>query len=263
MFDVLKELLRVCDKHNIDLFMEGGTALGTIRHKGFIPWDDDVDVFVMREDYDRLLELLPTELGPKYAIDDWISNKDFPAPDACIYLKNSVSVPVEMKNCRYRYGIGIGLYPYDNIPDDERAASKQYFLSWFWTRLHWLKVLPFPYIPYKGFKRTVIYAICGTAHLFLKLVPKKWLVERCEKAYRMSNHMKTRRAAIVSYTYPSKSVIEKDKIYPPYIGTFEGESVKLPACWHELLTLTYGDYMQLPPEEDRKNHYPCILKFPE
>ena len=263
LLSVYKEVSRICDKHNITLFAEGGTALGAVRHGGFIPWDDDVDVFVMREDYDKLLEILPQELDEKFAVDDWLSNKDFPAPDACIYLKNSVSVPVEMKNCKYRYGIGIGIYPYDNMPDDDKKAKAQLRACWFWTRIHWLKVLPFPYVPYKGILRAAIYTVCGAAHIALKLVPKKWIVDRCEKATRRYNNTETRRAGILTYVYPWDTVLEKAKIYPPHELMFEDLTVRIPACWDEWLTQLYGDYMQLPPEDQRKNHFPCVFKFPD
>lgn len=261
LLDVLKELQRVCDKNGIELVAEGGTAIGAVRHNGFIPWDDDIDVTVLRKDYDRLMEILPKELGENFGTDNWIDNKDFPAPTACVYAKNTLMVSEPMKNCKYKYGIAIGIYPYDNIPDDDKKAKHQVRECWFWMRLHWLKVLPFPYIPYRGIKKTIIHAICGIAHVCLLPFSKKWLVKKCEAASRRYNDIETNRAAILSYTYPWTTIIPKDSAFPTETMPFEDTNIKMFGCWHDLLTQEYGDYMQLPPKEKRKNHFPIILKF--
>ena len=263
LLDILKEVNRVCDENNITLFMEGGTAIGTVRHGGFIPWDDDIDVFALREDYDRLMEILPQQLSDGYGMDNWLNNADFPAPNACVYAKNTISVPVEMKNCKYKYGISIGIYPYDNIPDDDDAAKRQLRKCWFWCRLHWLKVLPFPYVPYKGLKRFIIHTVCGVGHIFLKLVPKKFIVTNYENACRENNGIETRRATIASSTPIFRTTVVKEELFPAVVMPFEDTQVKLPACYDSLLTREYGDYMQLPPEDKRKNHFPCVLKFAE
>lgn len=262
LLDILKDVLRVCDENGIHIFVEGGSAIGAVRHGGFIPWDDDIDLWVLREDYDKLLTILPEQLDPRYGMDDWLSNKDFPAPNLCVYAKGSISVPVEMKNCKYKYGISLGIYPYDNIPDDDKKAKRQISLCWFLMRLHWLKVLPFPYIPYHGIKKTIIHAICGIAHVCLLPIPKKWIVKQCEKVSNMYKDIETTRAAVLSYTYPWDTVIKKDKIYPSCTMPFEDTTVEIYGAYHELLTQEYGDYMQLPPPEKRKNHFPCELKFP-
>ncbi len=261
LLDILKELQRVCDKNGIELVAEGGTAIGTVRHKGFIPWDDDIDVAVIREDYDRLMEILPKELGENFGTDNWIDNKDFPSPTACVYAKNTLMVSEPMKNCKYKYGISIGIYPYDNIPDDDKKAKRQVKESWFWMRLHWLKALPFPYVPYRGIKKVVIHTICGIAHVLLLPVSKKWLVKKCEDVCRKYQNSETKRAAILSYTFPWDTIITKSEAFPTEIMTFEDAQIKMFKSWHELLTQEYGDYMQLPPKEKRKNHFPIILKF--
>ena len=262
LVEVLKDLLRVCEENNIPIAMEGGTAIGTVRHKGFIPWDDDIDVLLLRKDYDRLLKIMPQALGERFGTDNWLENPDFPAPNACVYARGTVSVPVEMKNCKYRYGVSLGVYPYDNIYDDDKKAKKQLRKCWFFGRLHWLKVLPFPYIPYKGIKRTLIYTACFIAHVLLKLVPKKWIVKKCEQYARECENMDTKRAAIALAGNPFSTIIEKDKIFPLVDGEFEGIKVKLVNCYDEYLRREYsGDYMQLPPEDKRKNHFPCELDF--
>ncbi len=263
LLDILKDVIRVCDQNNITIFAEGGTAIGAVRHNGFIPWDDDIDLWVLREDYEKLKTILPQQLDPRFGADHWSDTKDFPAPNLCVYAKNSLSVPIEMKNCKYKYGISLGIYPYDNISDNPKETAAQLRKGWFLGKIHWLKVLPFPYIPHKGIKRFIIHTICGIGHIVLKLVPKKFIVDACEKTCLMYNDTPTNKMTIVMAQDPSVTVIERDKIFPPVVFDFAGVPINLPACYHELLTQVYGDYMQLPPEDQRKNHFPCELKFPD
>lgn len=262
LLEILKETLRVCEENDIPITMYAGSAIGVVRHQGFIPWDDDIDLILMRKDYDRLLELLPEKLSDRFGVDDWVHNKDFPAPNACVYAKGTVAVPVEMKNIRYRYGISLGVYPYDNLWDDEKKAKKQIRKCWLFARLHWLKVLPFPYVPYHGFKKAVIHAICGFAHILLKPVPKKWFVEKCEKYARECENVETKRVTSLLDGVGTRMICDRDKLTPLVDGTFEGVPVKLYNNYKETLTKLYDfPYMELPPEEDRKNHFPCEMDF--
>lgn len=261
LHDELKELQRICDKHDIPMFLIGGTAIGAVRHKGFIPWDDDIDVGLLRKDYDRLLEILPEELDEKFGFDNWDTNKDFPAPNTCIYAKGTLAVPMEMKDCKYKYGISMGVYPYDNVSDNEAERKKQFRRGFFWGRIHWLKVLPFPYIPYKGFKRAAIYTVCAVAHVCLKLVPKKWIVARCENVIRSCNDKDTKYCTIVLDSAPTGNMLENADIFPLCNADFEGTTTKLIAGYDKALRNLYGDYMQLPPEDSRKNHFPHTLDY--
>lgn len=262
LLEIMKDVLRVCKENDIPVSLSAGTAIGAVRHKGFIPWDDDIDLMLLREDYDRLLEILPEQLDEKFGVDDWLHNKDFPAPNACVYAKGTVAVPVEMKNCKYKYGISIGLYPYDNVWDDEKKADRQRKKCWLFGRLHWLKVLPFPFVPFYGLKKKIVHAICGFAHILLIPVKKEWLVKKCEQYSRECNHIDTKCVSIILDNMPKEETIEKEKLFPLIEVDFEGVKAPLINCYDEVLTKMYKfPYMELPPEEDRKNHFPCEMDF--
>ena len=263
LLDILKDVIRVCEQNNITIFAEGGTAIGAVRHNGFIPWDDDIDLWVFREDYEKLKVLLPEQLNEQFGADHWLSNKDFPAPNLCVYAKNSISVPVEMKSCKYRYGISLGIYPYDNIPDDEKLSATQIKKGWLLGKINWLKMLPFPYIPHKGIKRFIIHSVCAVAHVFLKLVPRKFIVNAAEKNCRLYNDTQTDKMTIIMAQNPHRNIIERNKIFPVATFDFDDVKINLPACYDDLLTREYGNYMQIPPKDKQKNHFPCELKFPE
>lgn len=255
------EVLRICEKHSIPFFLDSGSCLGAVRHGGFIPWDDDMDLGFMREDYDRLLQILSEELGEKFGCDSWISNPDFPSPDACIYAKGTVAVPVEMKKCRYKYGISIGLFAYDSTYEDEKKRRRHLKKCWRCGRIHWLKMLPFPYLSVKGFMRYLILAVCGTVHIILKPISKKWIVKKCEKAFREASGTNTEKITIAFASKPERYVFDKSDIFPLRETVFEGKKAYIANDFDKYLTNVYGDYMKLPPVEDRKNHYPSELDF--
>ena len=122
--DLIAEFARVCEKHNIKWYMDGGTLLGAVRHKGFIPWDDDVDVILMRDDYEKLLKIADEEFKYPY----YFNTKHFEAK-----LHNETTTMIEwfsnslMKagvKLNFSQGIFIDIFPLDNLPNDKEKASK-------------------------------------------------------------------------------------------------------------------------------------------
>ena len=119
--DLLAEFDRVCRKNNIKYFASGGTALGAIRHKGFIPWDDDMDLMMMRDDYDKLLEIAPKEFKSPY----FLQNKyNDPCSNETISKFRNINTTALLENevgsCfDYCKGIFIDIFPLDVIPDDQ------------------------------------------------------------------------------------------------------------------------------------------------
>lgn len=118
--DLLAEFDRVCNKHNIKYFASGGTALGAIRHKGFIPWDDDMDLMMLRDDYDKLLEIAPDEFKPPYFLQNKFSDPE--ANETISKLRNIETTALlkdEIGSCfNYCKGIFIDIFPLDVIPDN-------------------------------------------------------------------------------------------------------------------------------------------------
>lgn len=123
--DLLAEFDRVCKKHNIKYFASGGTALGAIRHKGFIPWDDDMDLMMLRDDYDKLLEIAPDEFKPPYFLQNKFSDPE--ANETISKFRNIETTALlanELDSCfDYCKGIFIDIFPLDVIPDDQHERD--------------------------------------------------------------------------------------------------------------------------------------------
>lgn len=129
MLDLLQEFDRVCKKHNLKYQVNGGTLLGAVRHKGFIPWDDDLDVQMFREDYDKLCEIGPSEFQHPYFFQSKYTDPGMGTFFAKLRNSNTTAFSEEERNgvTEYNKGIFIDIMPLDNIPDD--AIERERFFK--------------------------------------------------------------------------------------------------------------------------------------
>ena len=114
--EIAKEISRVCDENGIKYFLTGGTLLGAVRHGGFIPWDDDLDIGMFRQDYEKFLEIAPVSLREQYRIIDWKSDQSYPHPMGKVIKKGTLYKESKRKD-QGEQGIWVDVFPYDNIPN--------------------------------------------------------------------------------------------------------------------------------------------------
>ncbi|MCH5304049.1 MAG: LicD family protein [Ruminococcus sp.] len=124
--DLLNELIRVCKKHKINIYVSDGTLLGAVRHKGMIPWDDDIDTVMLREDYERLCKIAPKEFKHPYFFQN--EETDPGSMRGHAQLRNSETTGIlkcELElGCKFNQGIFIDIFPLDNVPDDEDELQR-------------------------------------------------------------------------------------------------------------------------------------------
>ena len=123
--EILKDFDELCQKHGIDYFVCGGTAIGGVRHQGFIPWDDDIDLGMTREHYEHFLEVAEQEYGEKYKIVNADTNPDFPVTLTKWYRTGTVFRNEEMINLDLHIGIAIDIFCFDNVADELPKFRRQ------------------------------------------------------------------------------------------------------------------------------------------
>lgn len=261
---ILEDFLALCRRHGLTCFGFAGTGIGAVRHKGFIPWDDDIDVGLLRPDYEAFLRYAKQELGEKYIVMNVQEDPNFPLMTTRLMLRGTKFREEALKDIRCKLGIFLDIYAFDQASDDERQFKKQCRDAWLFSKLLILRSIPFPVLPVRGWKAKVIHAATAVIHgaMVVCRVSKRWIAGRClEASTRFQNAPQTRRVTYFCDTTPDMNLWEFDKLLPLQTLPFEDLELPFGNGLDESLTRMYGDYMTMPPVEQRKNHYPYQLDF--
>jgi len=250
MLDLLVEFDRVCKKHNIQYFANGGTFLGAIRHKGFIPWDDDVDLMMTRENYNKLLAVAE-EFQHPYFLQNKYSDPCCRA--LCSKLRNSNTTAFEKEEVgtmiKYNKGVFIDIFPLDCVPDDE--AEKKQYLQDVWEAKQQLFSLGKKLgiyaadnrQPQKFVKETLYKLLSKRREHKVSLYKEK--MRNLESVLDRYNHLKTKYFYIFSFDYVERNL--KSKSFYNEIIEVPFEFIKIPVAsrYDEALTETFGDWRKL------------------
>ena len=260
---ILKDVLGLCEKNGIDVFIIFGSAIGVVRHQGFIPWDDDIDIGIFREDFPRFRKLAEKYLGDKYEFLTPETNPNYACTVTHFQKKGTKFISYDVKDCDYTPGINIDVFVYDHLADNKLARKRQYAVTWFLGRLLFLSGKGAPHIPYTGIKKKIATFICKAVSGFLKLfhiTPLK-IYRKFQKECQRYNYKDTK--YYVAFETPKSWVnaMKKNDVYPLKQMPFRDFTVPMPKNTHKLLTRVFGDYMQLPPVDKRVNHRPYIIEF--
>ena len=261
---ILKDFDKICEENNLKYFLVGGSAIGVVRHKGFIPWDDDIDVAMPREDYDKFLKIAEEKYNDKYSIMNNDKNPKFPLMNTRWGLRGTEYKTEDLKDIPGKFGIFLDIFPLDNIPDDEKQMRKQGTKAWIYGKFLVLSGVKKPVLYYYGFKAKVLSAIFFVAHYVLKIfhLTSRHFYKKAYKYSTMYNNIETKRFGYAFDPHRFTSVMTKSDVFPLKTMEFEGMMVKVPCKIERYLERRYGkDYMQLPPEDKRHTHPPFSLKF--
>ncbi|MDD6435219.1 MAG: LicD family protein [Clostridiales bacterium] len=260
---ILKDVLELCERHSIDTFVLFGSAIGVVRHQGFIPWDDDIDIGMFREDFERFKEIAPKELGEKYELMNCETNEHFACTVNHFQKKDTTFISNDIKNAKYHSGITIDIFVFDHLADGKWQRIYQCIMTWFLGRLLFLSGDGVPFIPYKGIKHDIAFAICRLVHYGLKLfriTPRK-IYKAFSKIARKYNDKETTLYATFETPTPWLNAMRKSDVYPLKKMPFDDFEVYIPKNTDWLLRRIFGDYMQIPPKEKRINHRPFKIEF--
>ena len=237
--EILIDIADYCDKHGITYFLAVGTLLGAIRHQGFSPWDDDIDIMMPRPDYIRLLK----EYDGKYRI---------LKPEAGLLYYAKAYDPTTVKyeaDTDYRknkaIGVDIDIFPLDGIVNDQEVIDKLYKKECFLEMLLRLSNQPIflRKNPLKAINR-IVPRIIGSRNI-VKMIEKNAMTYD----YDTSDYVIRMRWSPNGFTGAlPKSVFEKST------AMFEGHEFCIPTGYDEFLTAFFGDYMRIPDEDERVTH---------
>lgn len=258
---MLQDFCDLCEQNDITYFLIGGSAIGAVRHGGFIPWDDDIDIAFDRENFEKFFKIASNL--DKYYLLNTRNDKNYPLMTTRMCRKGTVFREETFKDLPCDLGIFLDLFCFDAVPDDDKKMKLQGWNAWFWNKLQILKSTGHPTLYFGGWKAKLTYFICGIAHFglnFLHISPK-WLYDMGQKAARKYEGQKTKRIAHFFEPTPFCSIVNVDDIFPVKKMSYNGVMVDVPGNIDRYLTIRYGDYMKLPPEEKRHNHPPYQLDF--
>lgn len=264
--EILKEIDRICRKYNIEYFGTWGTALGAIRHKGFIPWDDDIDISMKWDDYVKFEEVCKSELDKKFFLQNSETDKYFWNPYNKLRINNTTSMDKRLTHLKCHWGICMDIFPIVAVPNSKLSRFKQ---KTYRSIYIWLGFIPYIlYVnPNEDSKIAKIIRIIPKGMLEAL---KKWLIPNKGitgiKRYLLKEITKYDLNKSEYYeeifSEAGNTGIYKKEIFDESILVpFENVKIPIPKEYDKYLSQCYGDYMKMPDESQRGGHGDTIVDF--
>lgn len=258
--EILAAIDHVCREYGISYFLDSGTVLGARRHGGFIPWDDDIDLGMPRDDYERFLEVAPAALGERFRVTCSRSNPHQAALFAKVMLVGTRFVTDETEEAGFDQGIFVDIFPYDAVCSEPNAAKRQRKRCTMWQSLSYLYHSKHIVVPHKGVLGAAEKAACRIAHYVVRAVLSPERINRGFDKAAMIAKDDPKSDMLMASSYAAIEPYPRSMLLPPSIIEFEGEEFFAPADVEGYLTMQYGrTWNQLPPEDQRRNHAPKDL----
>ncbi|WP_455265955.1 LicD family protein [Phascolarctobacterium sp.] len=233
-----------CRSHKIKYWLDSGTLLGAVRHQGYIPWDDDIDIGMLRKDYDKFLAIFNNENNRYKVISNEISSNCY-YPYAKVLDTNTILYEPDENGIKL--SINIDIFVYDNAPNNKEKCIEMYNRRdlYNFLNLGQFGILN-PNIWYKKIAKQIL-------RCFVLLFPKGYFSSKIVKNSKKYKHLET--VSVGNFTSITRMTCNK-RVFDSFILVeFEGKKYPAPVGYDEWLTQFYGDYMQLPPVEKRVSHH--------
>lgn len=249
--EILAEFIRVCDQIKVKYFLDAGTLLGAVRHKGFIPWDDDIDVMMKRDDYEKFKIEAPKLLKNKYFLQNFETDKNFLFNYGKIRDSETTFIETSAKNLKINHGLYIDIFILDNYNPDNAMLNKIFNKI---IGLINIKIFSKFYFENRKtrFKSSLAKIILFPFNSLLMIKIKEKIIMHYYK--KNSKYFRS-----YSSTYSiKKTVFEKEWLGEGKKLYFENLEAIVPEKYDLWLKKMYGDYMKLPPKDKRVPHHDCV-----
>lgn len=261
--DILKTFIRICDENELKYYLMAGTLLGAVRHKGFIPWDDDIDVGMPRPDYDKFIDLAEKELVGPYQLHTILNKKGFYGYYYARVESTEVLLQKDATIQKLKIPAWIDVFPLDAVPDNNDKMEKWLKKCRFWKRVFELSQASYTAATdeYKktksGFK-----SVCRNIFLKLKIdrfISTEWAWRKLDRSIKANDYHRCGRIMNVCGIRGKKTIFPKEKYGEGKKYVFEDALVNGPEDSDFILSQLYGDYMTPPKMNNRDQHHIKIL----
>lgn len=245
---IMEYIHETCQKIGVKYFLAYGSLIGAVRHKGFIPWDDDMDICMLREDYEKLQDYLIANPDERYEVMSYKNNLNYVYPFMKVQDNHTYLLEEDVR-IDSNMGIYVDIFPVDGYENDANFKNNM-------TKL--IKKRQLSCYTFKGITNTksvlnsLIRYISVIIFYFTNTNKYVAQIEELAKSRKVSDYEEV---DYLIYKDMNKPVWRREWLEQVTTGTFEGKEFMIPKNYHEILTSDYGDYMQLPPVEQRVSHH--------
>ncbi len=255
---ILKYFIEICEEHNLTYFMYAGSLLGVIRHNGFIPWDDDIDVIMFREDFEKLNKILEKNIDEKYRFFNVLNEETYHYTWGRLTLKNTLFKEWWGDQVDYTPNIFIDIFILDNVPSNK---FKKFIHKWKSFTLNQLVI--YSILKFEN-ESKIKKLIQKTIYYILKIIPvsPSTIKKKCVKSFSKYQYEDCEEVC----DFPSENQMQmsfRTDWLPLKRGKFEDIEVNIPNNYDKILRMDFNEYMELPPEESRFNPAPEKIDFGE
>lgn len=252
--EIAKEIRRVCNENGIRYYLAGGTFLGAVRHQGFIPWDDDMDIGMPRADYEKFCRIAPEKLNSQYLLQTWYTEDNYGLPFGKVMKRNTVYLEGKKSQRLKENGFYVDIFPLDYVPEEQEKRAE---LAARLVKIYRTKLMKSGYRPWLDngkflWKKRIGYLYYQMLSVFADQKQLARNYDELASEIAQSQWM-CEQEALSAPKYFASSIFDAFTDY-----TFEGETFKGVRDYDQYLTVLYGDYMQLPPEDQRENRHQIV-----
>lgn len=255
---ILLAIDKICIENGIEYFLDSGTMLGAARHGGFIPWDDDIDIAMPRDSYERFLSIGQAALGNEYYLQTRETDPGVPFSFAKVRMNGTEMVERVANNATTHNGIWVDIFPFDIVEGSRRNLMAKRRQWRFWHRLYTTRQSSLT-SPGSSLLKRIGKVV---AHALLLPIPLDFIISRLDGL--ADKNVSDENAVLVCFHYYSAFVPLRIKdVYPLGRMPFEGHELSVLNGWERYLEMTYGNWRELPPLEERRVHDILRLVLPE